>query len=36
MAVTEKDVRKAIKVGMTCTFIYPSAGSEAKNIDCKG
>jgi tripartite-type tricarboxylate transporter receptor subunit TctC len=28
--------RKAIKLGMTCTFIYPSAGSEAKKIDCKG
>lgn len=27
--------RKAVKLGMTCTFIYPSAGSEAKKIDCK-
>jgi tripartite-type tricarboxylate transporter receptor subunit TctC len=27
--------RKAIKVGMTCTFKYPRANSEAKNIDCK-
>ena len=28
--------RKVIKAGMTCTFIYPSAGSQAKNVDCKG
>ena len=28
--------RKAIKIGMTCTFIYPGAGKEAKKIDCKG
>ncbi len=28
--------RKAIKVGMTCTFTYASAGSTAKKIDCKG
>ena len=27
--------RKAIKVGMTCTFTYPGAGQEAKSIDCK-
>ena len=32
----KKVKRKAIKVGMTCTFTYPSAGSEAKKIDCKG
>ena len=32
----KKAKRKAIKVGMTCTFTYPSAGSEAKRIDCKG
>jgi tripartite-type tricarboxylate transporter receptor subunit TctC len=31
----KKVKRKAIKIGMTCTFIYPSAGSEAKKIDCK-
>lgn len=31
----QKVKRKAIKVGMTCTFIYPGAGKEAKNIDCK-
>ncbi|MBK18690.1 MAG: hypothetical protein CMM52_07620 [Rhodospirillaceae bacterium] len=31
----KKVKRKAIKVGMTCTFIYPSPGSEAKKIDCK-
>jgi tripartite-type tricarboxylate transporter receptor subunit TctC len=27
--------RKAVKVGMTCTFTYPAPGEEAKNIDCK-
>ena len=32
----KKAKRKAIKVGMTCTFTYASAGSEAKKIDCKG
>ncbi len=32
----KKAKRKAIKVGMTCTFTYPSAGSEAKKVDCKG
>ncbi len=32
----KKDKRKNIKVGMTCTFTYPSAGSEAKRVDCKG
>lgn len=32
----KKANRKAIKVGMTCTFTYPSPGSEAKKIDCKG
>ena len=32
----KKAKRKAIKVGMTCTFTYPSAGSEAKRVDCKG
>jgi tripartite-type tricarboxylate transporter receptor subunit TctC len=32
----KKVKRKAIKVGMTCTFTYPSAGSEAKRIDCMG
>ncbi|MCZ6847245.1 MAG: hypothetical protein O7F75_00190, partial [Alphaproteobacteria bacterium] len=32
----KKAKRKAIKVGMTCTFTYPSPGSEAKKIDCKG
>ena len=31
----KKVKRKAIKVGMICTFIYPSPGSEAKKIDCK-
>ena len=32
----KKAKRKAVKVGMTCTFTYPGAGQEAKNIDCKG
>jgi tripartite-type tricarboxylate transporter receptor subunit TctC len=32
----KKVKRKAIKVGMTCTFTYPGAGQEAKKIDCKG
>ena len=31
----KKVKRKAVKIGMTCTFIYPSPGSEAKKIDCK-
>ncbi len=31
----KKAKRKAVKVGMTCTFTYPSPGSEAKKIDCK-
>ncbi len=31
----KKVKRKAIKLGMTCTFNYPGAGQEAKNIDCK-
>lgn len=30
-----KAKRKAIKVGMTCTFTYPRAGAEAKRVDCK-
>ncbi|TDI65170.1 MAG: hypothetical protein E2O90_08005 [Alphaproteobacteria bacterium] len=32
----KKAKRKAIKVGMTCTFTYPGAGEEAKRVDCKG
>ncbi len=32
----KKAKRKAIKMGMTCTFKYPGPGEEAKNIDCKG
>jgi tripartite-type tricarboxylate transporter receptor subunit TctC len=32
----KKAGRKAIKVGMTCTFTYTAPGMEAKNIDCKG
>lgn len=31
----KKTKRKNIKVGMTCTFTYPSAGSQAKSIACK-
>ena len=32
----KKAKRKAVKVGMTCTFVYPGAGQEATNVDCKG
>jgi tripartite-type tricarboxylate transporter receptor subunit TctC len=32
----KKVKRKAVKVGMTCTFTYPGPGDEAKKIDCKG
>ncbi len=32
----KKVKRKAIKIGMTCTFTYPGPGMEAKKIDCKG
>ncbi len=32
----KKAKRKAIKVGMTCTFTYPGPGQEAKKVDCKG
>ncbi len=31
-----KTKRKAIKVGMTCTFTHPSAGSTVNKIDCIG
>jgi tripartite-type tricarboxylate transporter receptor subunit TctC len=31
----KKAKRKAVKVGMTCTFTYPGAGEEAKKVDCK-
>jgi tripartite-type tricarboxylate transporter receptor subunit TctC len=31
----KKAKRKAVKVGMTCTFTYPGAGQEAKKVDCK-
>ncbi len=31
----KKVKRKKIKAGMTCTFIYPGAGQEATNVDCK-
>ena len=32
----KKAKRKAVKVGMTCTFTYPGPGEEAEKIDCKG
>ena len=32
----KKAKRKAIKVGMICTFTWPKVNSEAKTIDCKG
>ena len=36
VTVNGKKVKcKAIKVGVICSFIYPSAVSEAKKIDCK-
>ncbi|MDH3240584.1 MAG: tripartite tricarboxylate transporter substrate-binding protein [Alphaproteobacteria bacterium] len=28
--------RKAIKVGMTCTFTYPRPGAESQRVDCRG
>ncbi|TDI66630.1 MAG: hypothetical protein E2O90_04700 [Alphaproteobacteria bacterium] len=28
--------RKAIKVGMSCTFTYPRPGAESQRVDCKG
>ena len=31
----KKAKRKAIKAGMTCTFVYPGAGQEAKEVNCK-
>lgn len=31
----KKVKRKAIKIGMTCTFKYTRPGAEATNIDCK-
>lgn len=31
----KKAKRKAIKMGMNCTFRYPGPGEEAKNIDCR-
>jgi len=31
----KKAKRKAIKIGMTCTFNYPGNNTQAKNIDCK-
>ncbi|MGE0652343.1 MAG: hypothetical protein AB7P12_11420, partial [Alphaproteobacteria bacterium] len=27
--------RKAVQVGMACTFTWPKVNSEAQNIDCK-
>ncbi|MDX1483399.1 MAG: tripartite tricarboxylate transporter substrate-binding protein [Alphaproteobacteria bacterium] len=32
----KKTKRKNVKVGMTCTFTWPRANSEAKRVDCKG
>ncbi len=32
----KKAKRKAIKVGMICTFTWPKVNSEAQKIDCKG
>ncbi len=32
----KKAKRKKVKVGMTCTFTWPRANSEAKRVDCKG
>jgi tripartite-type tricarboxylate transporter receptor subunit TctC len=31
----KKAKRKAVKIGMTCTFTYPRANTEAKMVDCK-
>ena len=31
----KKAKRKAVKVGMTCTFTYPGSGETAKRVDCK-
>ena len=31
----KKVKRKKIKAGMTCTFVYPGAGQEAKEVNCK-
>ena len=31
----KKVKRKAVKVGMTCTFVYSRAGAEAKQVICK-
>jgi hypothetical protein len=31
----KKSKRSAVKVGMTCTFVYPGPGTQAKKVDCK-
>lgn len=31
----KKSKRKNVKVGMTCTFVYPGPGKTAKKVDCK-
>ena len=31
----KKAKRKAVKVGMSCTFTYPGPGQRSKSIDCK-
>ena len=37
LRVNGKDAkRKAVKVGMVCTFTWPKVNSEAAEIDCKG
>lgn len=32
----KKAKRKAIKAGMTCEFVYPNPGGEAKEVNCEG
>jgi tripartite-type tricarboxylate transporter receptor subunit TctC len=31
----KKAKRKAVKIGMTCTFTYPGPGQQAKEVNCK-
>ena len=31
----KKAKRKAVKAGMTCTFVYLRPGAEAKEVNCK-
>jgi hypothetical protein len=30
----KKEKRASLKAGMTCRFVYPGSGSEAKSIEC--